>query len=157
MAHIAHSAVIPVPYELVSMVLIESGSDLVSPEYGKFSISLGATQLSRDVVTKVEPPFETVAEPLRYTVIHFEITDRAHPGAFPKLDADLQAIPRPDGATDISVDGWYEPPTRTLGDAIDAVGMSRLARPAIRRHFKQVLTRVQDASQRRLQMLGESH
>ncbi len=157
MAHIARSAVIPVPYELVSMVLIEAGADLVSPEHDKFSISLGATQLSRDVVTRVEPTFETGAEPLRYTAIHFEITDRVHPHAFPKLDADLQAIPRPDGGTDISVDGWYEPPTRTLGDAIDAVGMSRLARPAIKRHFKHVLTRLQDASLRRLQMLGESH
>ena len=157
MAHVAQSAVIPVPYELVSMVLVESGTDLITPEHGKYSIALGATQLSRDVVTRVEPPFETVAEPLRYTAIHFEIQDRRHPQAFPKLEADLQAIPRPDGNTDISVDGWYEPPTRSFGDAIDAAGMSRLARPAIRRHFKQILGRLEDASQRRLQMLGESH
>jgi len=130
---------------------------MVTPEAGRYTISLGATRISRDVTIHIEPPFETATEPLRYTAIHFAISDRSHPNAFPRLQADLQAIPRPDGATDISVDGWYEPPTRTLGEAIDAVALNRLARPAIRRHFKQILGRLEDESHRRLQTLGESH
>ncbi len=156
MAHVARSAVIPVPYELVSMELVDAGGELVTPEGGRFSIAVGGTLLSREVVTRVEPPFETVAEPLRYTGVHFEIRDRRHPNAFPKLEADLQAVPRPDGGTDISVDGWYEPPTRSLGDALDAIGLSRLARPAIRRHFTWILSRLEDAARRRLQRMGES-
>ena len=129
----------------------------MTPHDDEFEVRIGATRLSRKVVTVAETPFEAAAEPVRYTAIHFAISDQAHPKAFPRVEADLEAVARPDGTTELAIDGWYEPPTRTLGDAIDAAGLGRIARPAIRRHFTEILTRVQDAAQRRLQMLGESH
>jgi hypothetical protein len=155
-AHLEQSVIVPAPYELVSTVMLDAGPQLVTPDRDQFSIEVGTTRLARDVVTRTEAPVRDSADPVRFTTVPFEITDRARPRGFPRLEAELQAIPRPDGSTDVTVEGWYDPPPGGLGNALDAMVLHRLARPAIRRHFRNVLSRLQDAVHRRLQMLGEA-
>ncbi len=150
MAQVEKSVVVSASYDLVSAVMMEFGRDLVTPEAGRFVIRFGSRIVHRDVVTTAEAPFRDT-RPVRFTTIPFQIADRTHPRAFPRLDAELEALARPDGATDVTVVGWYDPPSRSLGDAIDAIGFHRLARPAIERHFDAVLARVQLAVRARLE------
>ncbi len=153
MAQVEKSVVVSAPYDLVSAVMLELGRGLVMPEEGWFVVRFGARTVHRDVVTTVDAPFRET-RPVRFTAIAFQITDRTHPRAFPRLDAELEALARPDGSTDVTVVGWYDPPSRSLGDAIDAIGFHRLARPAIERHFGDVLARVQLAVRARLEGIG---
>lgn len=108
-------------------------------------LALKAGALSRSVAAIIGAPWRAGSTRWR-TLTWDPIVDADAPGPatrlLPSLDGELGLHVEASGRVTLVLDARYQPPGGVVGDAVDAVGLHRLARTTVERFLEEVAARL---------------
>lgn len=98
-------------------------------------VRVGALELAAEVELEITGITEAEAAPPVRPSTRIDLTWRSRrtPGLFPAMTGAVQLAPAAPGHTALTFEGTYDPPLGIVGDAIDALGMHRLAETSVAR------------------------
>lgn len=137
------------PYEEIRDLLRDDPERLLAPAteeaekrrlelVASLGITIGKVEIARDVVlelgpfTETDKPWPIAKRTLRWRALHM-------PGAFPSMEADIEAYPLSSTETQVSFLGRYRPPLGPVGAMADSVALHRVADASLHRFFESLM------------------
>ena len=102
-------------------------------------LNVGAVEVGVDVQLRVKgitDEVDATGNPRTRLDFSWEATQRA--GLFPRMDASLSVYPLSPDETQLDLDGRYQPPMGSLGNALDAAAGHRVAEATVLRLLREV-------------------
>jgi hypothetical protein len=126
------------PYDLVRTHLAPLG------DAGKrLHATIGGVEVGVDIVLVAGAPRERLdIDGARTTLVGLTWKARRAAGAFPVMAATLSVYPVSPTLTQLDLEGTYQPPLGSAGDAADAVVGHRVAEQAVRGFLKDLALRL---------------
>jgi hypothetical protein len=138
------------PYEQVNQALsanalaiferaTRSAADRASDVGAELRVRIGAVEIAADIeieITEVAGARSPANQPA--TRLNLTWKSKRRPGLFPEMTASLWVYALAPRETQLELVGSYDPPLGLLGDAIDAIGLHRIAEESVQRFIQDV-------------------
>lgn len=116
-----------------------SAADRVPDAGAELRIRFGAVEIAADIAIEVTEVVRA-RSPANQPATRIDLTwkSRRSPGLFPAMTGSLWAYALSPRETQLELTGSYDPPLGLFGDAVDAIGLHRIAERSVRRFIADV-------------------